>query len=204
MLRPFNLLLMSLWLTGCVTSPEVDRVPSAVQVISINVPEKKYTPPKPAIELLIQDRKFTAAESILRRQLVSKPSDLSARVNLALLYTHNGQTSEGIERLMEITAQHPEVCAAQVRLGQLHRIEFEFDQAEAAYQTCLDHDSEYAPALLNLGILYELYRGEFNQALEMYKRYQQTHHSPDKNVAGWISDLSRRLARLQQLAEVRP
>ena len=44
------------------------------------------------------------------------------------------------------------------------------------------------------GILYELYLGRFDDALKAYQTYQTLTDTPDLRVAGWVSDLQRRLA----------
>ena len=49
-------------------------------------------------------------------------------------------------------------------------------------------------AYLNLGILYELYLGRLDDALQAYQKYQALSESADQRVAGWVSDLERRLA----------
>ncbi len=46
---------------------------------------------------------------------------------------------------------------------------------------------------LNLGILYDLYRGEKKAALQHFSRYQELQLSDDRVVAGWIADLERQL-----------
>ena len=44
----------------------------------------------------------------------------------------------------------------------------------------------------NLGILYDIYLGKTELALQHYRKYQQVLAEPDKRVGGWIKDLERR------------
>jgi hypothetical protein len=56
--------------------------------------------------------------------------------------------------------------------------------------------ADYAPAYLNLAILYELYMGRFADALLAYQDYQLALPQPDSRVSGWMMDLERRISAL--------
>jgi len=88
---------------------------------------------------------------------------------------------------------NPRNCAARTELGVLLRRHGEFAAAEAQYRACLQAVPDYQPAYLNLGILYELYLGRLEEALEAYRGYQRIAAEPDARVAGWVVDLERRL-----------
>ncbi|MGI9294573.1 MAG: tetratricopeptide repeat protein, partial [Pseudomonadales bacterium] len=75
----------------------------------------------------------------------------------------------------------------------LHREQGEFKQAEKTFLQAIKIWPGYASIQLNLGILYELYMGEMQSALEHYQNYQQLQSEPDKTIAGWIIDLQRRI-----------
>ena len=51
---------------------------------------------------------------------------------------------------------------------------------------------------LLLIILYDLYLGKKNQALEHYHLYQALLAQPDRQVSGWIADVTRQLASSEQ------
>ena len=53
-------------------------------------------------------------------------------------------------------------------------------------------DANYSPAVLNLGILYDLYLWDGVRALELYDRYLQLTPGGDAQVQRWISDLRNR------------
>jgi predicted Zn-dependent protease len=152
--------------------------------------------------LLIKDQQFAAAETLLKNNIRRHPRQVAPSTNLGLLYANSDRKAEAEVVLQAVVRRHPDACAAQVRLGQLYRESFRFEAAETAYKTCLQYDVAYPAALLNLGILYELYRGSFDLALSHYERYQLAILEPDRNVQGWIADLSQRLATNNQLAEV--
>jgi hypothetical protein len=56
-------------------------------------------------------------------------------------------------------------------------------------------DPAYAPAVLNLGILYDLYLWDGVRALELYDRYLQMTPGGDEQVQRWVRDLQNRTAR---------
>jgi tetratricopeptide (TPR) repeat protein len=85
------------------------------------------------------------------------------------------------------------VCSARNELGVLLRRRGEFAAAEAHYLACLEHQPDFQPAHLNLGILYELYLGRLEEALAAYRRYQALAAQPDRKVGVWVVDLERRL-----------
>ena len=66
---------------------------------------------------------------------------------LALVLATGLIVDDAIVVLSDLTRQHPDACAAQVKLAQLFRDTYRFVEAEAAYQACLSKNSEYLAAL---------------------------------------------------------
>ncbi len=64
-----------------------------------------------------------------------------------------------------------------------------FTEAEAAYQRAIAAEPNYAPAHLNLGVLYDLYLAEPQKALEQFERYIEI-AGENKQVAGWVMELT--------------
>ncbi len=87
----------------------------------------------------------------------------------------------------------PADAAVQTRLGIVQRLQGRFKEAQATYEQALTSDPNYAPAVLSLGVLYDLYLQDPQRALESYERYQQMSENSDKGVANWIAELKRRL-----------
>ena len=65
-------------------------------------------------------------------------------------------------------------------------------KAKASYEQSIALDGIYAPAVLNLGILYDLYLWDGARALELYDRYLQLTPGGDEQVKRWVSDLRNR------------
>ncbi len=67
-----------------------------------------------------------------------------------------------------------------------------FSEAETAYQRTISAEPNFAPAHLNLGVLYDLYLAEPQKALEEYERYLEL-TGENKQVAGWVLELRKRV-----------
>lgn len=74
------------------------------------------------------------------------------------------------------------------------RKQLEIDQAENVYLRALKYSPSDATTHYNLGILYELYRGDFSKAKQHYESYQANVEEADPAVKNWIVDLERRIA----------
>jgi Flp pilus assembly protein TadD len=70
-----------------------------------------------------------------------------------------------------------------------------FDLAEEGYRSALQADPGYAPAMLNLAVLLDLYLQRPAEALQQYEAYQAKLSQPDDRVAGWIKELEIRTGR---------
>ncbi|MFB1001682.1 MAG: tetratricopeptide repeat protein [Pseudomonadales bacterium] len=75
------------------------------------------------------------------------------------------------------------------------REQWRMEEAEAMYLQALKNSPNNAMTHWNIAIFYELYRGDYQQALDHYQAYQQYAASPDKRVIHWISDLNRRIEK---------
>jgi len=67
-----------------------------------------------------------------------------------------------------------------------------FDKAAEAYKAAITADPTYKPAILNLGILYDMYLGDNAHALEMYARYLALKPEGDPEVSKWVKELQGR------------
>lgn len=78
-------------------------------------------------------------------------------------------------------------------LGVLAREQGDFDQAENYYRRALEAQPDFEPAVRNLAILLELYRGQLAEALVLVERLQSIQTEPDPAVKSWIFDLENRI-----------
>jgi tetratricopeptide (TPR) repeat protein len=68
----------------------------------------------------------------------------------------------------------------------------DFKAAQAALQQALASQPDYAPAVLNLGVLLDMYLGEPAQALAQFERYLALTPGGDAQVAKWVAELKNR------------
>jgi cellulose synthase operon protein C len=78
------------------------------------------------------------------------------------------------------------------QLGVTYRQMGQFDKARAAYEQAIALDAAYAPAVLNLGILSDLYMGNAARALQQYERYLALTPQGDPTVNKWVAEIKKR------------
>lgn len=122
----------------------------------------------------------------------SDPQLSGPYANLGLIHRQAGKTAEAVaalEKAVQLSPQRPELHS---QLGLAYRMHGDFAKARAAYEQAIALDAAYAPAVLNLGILHDLYLWDGERALELYDRYMQMTPGGDEQVKRWISDLRNR------------
>ncbi len=144
---------------------------------------------------------FVEAEFGFKELVLLYPEYPGVFVNLAIIHANNendAATRVAIDAALALDAEHP---AALNQLGMLLRRNGKFPEAEAAYLKAVTVSPDYALAHYNLGVLYELYLQRLDSALQHFEAYQSL-VGEDKQVAKWITDLRRRVARDQRTASV--
>lgn len=140
----------------------------------------------------LRDGRHKEAEQALL-DLTRKAPELSGPyANLGLLYRRVGRNAEAIAAFEKAIEINPRRAVYYNELGISYRQEGKFDRARHSYRKALDVDSLYAPAHLNLAILYDLYLHEPKAALPHYQRYRELVPAEAATVAKWIIDLERR------------
>ena len=132
------------------------------------------------------------AERQWRALALSHPELGGVHANLGLIQRGAGRTAEAVsslERAVQLSPTQPRFFN---ELGIAYRAHGQFAQARTAYERALALDASYAAALLNLGILHDLYLGNGAQALELYERYLALTQAGDATVTKWTADLRRR------------
>jgi tetratricopeptide (TPR) repeat protein len=142
----------------------------------------------------IHAERYAEAEKLLKELTTRDPNLSGPWVNLGSVYEALGDEAAATAAYKKAVDVNPDSCAAYIELGVLARRSGDFLSAEANYLACTTRVPSFREAYLNLGILYELYLGRLDDALKAYQTYQSLSDSPDHRVAGWVSDLQRRLA----------
>lgn len=167
-------------------SPQADT-PTAVDVRPRNV--EAFA----AGTAALRSGDLATAERLLGTVTNDQPELAGPWLNLGRVYLAQGRIADAHASLERAVGANPANCDALSELALLLRRQGEFSAAEQHYRACLAVQLDYRAAYLNLGILYELYLGRLPEALDAYRHYQALALEPDRNVAGWMQDIERRL-----------
>jgi Tfp pilus assembly protein PilF len=119
-------------------------------------------------------------------------------LNLALLHATRGNAARA-EQLFEVAMEvNPRNLEAYNQYAIFLRQQGRFDESERIYLAALAVWDSHAATHRNLGVLYDLYRGEREKALAHYYRYQALTGGADRAVSGWIIDLERQFPQVVQ------
>lgn len=132
------------------------------------------------------------AERGFRALTQSNPELAGPHANLGLLARQAGHLPEAISELEKATTLAPGLAVAWNQLGLAYRQSGEFTKARDAYDHAISIDPNYASAVLNLGVLEDLYLAEPTKALELYTRYLALTPAGDPVVTKWVADVKNR------------
>jgi tetratricopeptide (TPR) repeat protein len=141
---------------------------------------------------LMKSGRTAEAEAAFKQLAGAYPDLAGPEVNLGLLYLQGSHLQEAETAFKTALERNPANAIAGNELGITERKLGKFADAEAAYQRTIAAEPNYAPAYLNLGVLYDLYLAEPKKALEQFEHYIQL-AGENKQVAGWMVELRKRV-----------
>lgn len=208
--RTALLLLPMLLLCACATSGNKGREVEASQPVTqsgITVAQvKKEKPPVPSmseaqrealqtvLELMRAGEWLTARE-LMQELLLAHPALAVAYANMGNIHLQLGDSEKAEQAWLKALELRPGWAAVYNQLGIFYRDQARFNQALTMYQKALVADEAYANSHRNIAILYELYLGEGQKALQHYRRYRELIGGEEREVLMWIADLDRRIQR---------
>lgn len=142
----------------------------------------------------MQSEDWAVAEKQLRTLSDANPQLSGPLVNLGIVYWRQGKLKEAETAFNQALAANAFNNDAYVQFALLLREQGRFAEAEKLYLKALEVWPHNAAAHRNLGILYDLYMGRFDAAMQHYEMVLKLSPEPNKEVEGWIIDLKRRLA----------
>lgn len=145
---------------------------------------------------LVETQQWQQAEEQLRALSRSYPGLSGPYLNLGIVYQAQQRIEQAEAAYLEAIAANPDNLDAYNQLAVLLRRQGRFDAAERYYLDALKRWNADPAIHLNLAMLYELYMGQLDLALQHYQRHQELLAQPDPKVAGWIVDLERRIDQI--------
>jgi len=144
-----------------------------------------------AVELL-SNNSYDEAIALLEKVVARSPEHTAPHINLALAYEHKEQPEKAEEQLKIALKQFPGHPVASNVYGLLLRKDGRFNEAREIFEQSLKRFPEFLSTRKNLGILYELYIGDLEAAVEHYQVYNEA-MPKDEEVTVWIAGLRQRL-----------
>jgi tetratricopeptide (TPR) repeat protein len=155
-----------------------------------------------ALQMMKSNRR-TDAELEFKQLNAAYPQFAGPQLNLGLLYLHDARLPEAEAAFKAALQMAPANPIAGDELGIVERKLGKFTDAEAAYLRAIAAEPNYAPAHLNLGVLYDLYLQEPQKALEQLERYLEI-AGENKQVSGWVIELRKRVGAPAPAAKKEP
>jgi tetratricopeptide (TPR) repeat protein len=169
---------------------------------SMPIPARAAQQYSQALQMMKTNRR-TDAELEFKQLNAAYPQFAGPQLNLGLLYLHDSRLPEAeaaFKAALQITPANP---IAGDELGIVERKLGKFADAEAAYLRAIAAEPNYAPAHLNLGVLYDLYLQQPQKALEQFERYIEI-AGDNKQVSGWVIELRKRVGAPAPAAKKEP
>lgn len=156
-------------------------------------------PVSPAIQRSYDDArgalragKMEEAERLFRSISQANPELGGPYANLGLIHRQAGKLPEAVADFEKAVAANPRQPVYLNQLGVTYRQNGQFAKARDAYERAIALDANYAAAVLNLGILHDMYLADGQRALALYDQYLALTPDGDPQVTKWIADLKNR------------
>lgn len=188
-----SVLALALLLGGCFGGKNVkENVEANVESAQIEIPSKAAEDFKRAIAFLNQGKKVEAKAQF--EAMVKEFPQLSGPyANLGLMAARDGKWEDAENWMGQAVERNPKNAKVLNQMGWIQRQQGKFSEAESRYLAAIEANPKFEDAYLNLGILYDVYMGKFDKAVAYYQNYQTLQNEPNRQVAGWIVDINRRL-----------
>lgn len=191
----------ALLLGGCST-PARKPAPAKPAAITNTAPAPKLLAPvpgRPAPELrfqnallLMQDQRPQDAQAALQSLLKDYPDLSGALTDSGILYARTKQRAQAISSFERAIVANPGNTVALNWCGAMYREAGDHKRAEQRWQRAIELKPDYAAAVLNLAILYDVSMRRPQDALPLYRRYQELSGGKDLIVSAWVRDLESR------------
>ncbi|MGH1470453.1 MAG: tetratricopeptide repeat protein [Cellvibrionaceae bacterium] len=141
----------------------------------------------------MQQENWQRAEVLLQQLTTEYPKLSGPFLNLGIVYRKLDRQEDAETAFNNSIKANSLNLDAYNQLGLLLREEGRFGDAETQYKKAIAVWPKHAASHKNIGILYDLYMGDLNKALNHFEIFQYLQSEPDRQMAGWIIDLKRRI-----------
>ena len=140
----------------------------------------------------MENSDYASAIEILESVIDREKRLIAPFVNIAIAYRKTGEVKQAEENLTKALGMDPVHPVANNELGLIYRQAGKFEEARAAYELVTENHPDFTAAMINLGVLCDLYMHDYKCALEQFERYLAL-NPDDKNVFIWVADVKRRV-----------
>lgn len=173
-------------------TPVIERTPNPYLSANISVPGKAQAAFVQALAAM-REQQWQKSEVLFQELTVEYPKLSGPWLNLGIIYRETSRPEQAAEAFGQAITVNADNLDAYNQLAVVKREQGKFTEAETLYLKALDVWPYHAESHRNIGILYDLYLGQFDKALFHFENYQTLQDEPDTQIAGWIIDLKRRL-----------
>lgn len=200
MRAPATALLLCAALAACSSAGRKPKPAAAEPVAPVSA-----APAQPLVDKGDPSQRFDAALKLMKDKQPQEATEAFTQLakdfpefsgpltDLAILQANAKQRPAAIQNFQKAVGLNPQNWVAQNWLGTLQRENGDYAAAEKAYRGALAAKADYAPAHLNLGLLYDVYLKRPQDALNEYREYQRIDGGSKLIVSAWIHELEDRL-----------
>ena len=174
-------------------SAPLTRIPDPYLAQNVTVPAGAQQLFRQAVAAL-ESEDYGTAERVCREMLQDYPTLSGAYVNLGIALWRQSRIEPAADAFRQAIKVNKVNTDAYNQYGIMLREQGQFKEAEKIYRQALDVWPHSPEGLRNLGILYDLYMGRHDQALQHYELLQRVLPEPSREIEGWIIDLKRRIS----------
>jgi tetratricopeptide (TPR) repeat protein len=146
---------------------------------------------------MLQEAQYEPGIALLLKLTEYAPETAPPQIDLGIAYARTGDLDRAEASLQKAVESNSQQTVAYSELGLVQRQKKEFAKARASYEAALAKSADFQNAHRNLGILCDLYLGDFPCALEHYEAYSRI-VPEDAEVTKWIADLRSRESRKEK------